>query len=99
MLNGLLPCGLVYVAGAASTAVGAVWPGVGYMAAFGAGTFPLMLAISISGKLMPFSLRLKLQKAIPVSILIVGILLILRGLSLDVPYLSPDLNGSPSCHK
>ena len=72
------------------------------MAAFGAGTFPMMLAISLSGKLVPFSLRLKLQKAIPVSVFILATLLILRGLSLGIPYVSPVLaaDGSMSCcHK
>jgi len=97
LLNGLLPCGLVYVAGAGATATGDLPAAVGYMAAFGAGTLPVMLAIGLSARLVPFSLRLKLQKAIPVSVFVLAALLILRGMSLGVPYLSPDLAGGGSC--
>jgi sulfite exporter TauE/SafE len=102
LLNGLLPCGLVYVAGAGATATSGVLSGAIYMAAFGAGTVPMMLAISLSGKLVPFSLRLKLQKAVPVSIFLLAALLILRGMSLGIPYVSPVLSsdgGMSCCHK
>lgn len=98
LLNGLLPCGLVYVACAGATTTGGVLSGAQYMAAFGAGTVPLMLAIGLSGKLIPFPLRLKLRKAIPVSICLLAALLILRGMGLGIPYLSPDLStGSGEC--
>lgn len=93
MLNGLLPCGLVYVAGAGATATGGIASSVFYMAAFGSGTVPLMLAIGMSGKLIPFSLRLRLARAIPVSVFLLAMLLILRGMSLGIPYLSPNLSA------
>ncbi|HWQ91002.1 MAG TPA: sulfite exporter TauE/SafE family protein [Clostridia bacterium] len=101
LLNGLLPCGLVYVAAAASLATGNVFSGAIYMAVFGAGTLPMMAAISLSGKLVPTSLRLQLTKAIPFSVLLVATLLILRGLSLGIPYVSPDLTGNAAdcCHE
>ena len=101
LLNGLLPCGLVYVACAGAAATGGILAGASYMAAFGAGTVPMMLAISLSGKLVPTSLRLKLRKAIPVCVFLLGILLILRGMSLGIPYLSPDMSagGASCCHK
>lgn len=101
LLNGLLPCGLVYVACAGATATGGILSGMRYMAAFGAGTVPLMLAIGLSGKLIPFPLRLKLRKAIPVSICLLAALLILRGMGLGIPYLSPDLSagGAECCHR
>jgi uncharacterized protein len=101
LLNGLLPCGLVYAACAGATATGSVRAGVEYMAAFGAGTVPMMLALSLSGNLVPISLRLRLRKAIPVCLFLLGTLLILRGMSLGIPYLSPNLSGGrPSCcHK
>ena len=73
--------------------------GAAYMASFGAGTVPLMLTLGLSGKLVPLSLRLKLHAAIPVSILLLGLLLILRGMSLGIPYLSPDLAAGNCCHK
>ena len=91
MLNGLLPCGLVYVALAGAVARGTVWSGVGYMAAFGLGTMPMMLALSLSGKLFPPALRWKLHRAIPYAVCLLAGLLILRGMSLGIPYVSPDL--------
>jgi sulfite exporter TauE/SafE len=71
------------------------------MTAFGIGTVPMMLSISLSGKLVPTSLRLKLVKTIPVCVFLLGTLLILRGMSLGIPYLSPDMSGSGAtcCHK
>jgi sulfite exporter TauE/SafE len=101
LLNGLLPCGLVYVACAGAAAAGGVLAGAQYMAVFGAGTVPMMLAISLSGRLVPHSLRLSLRRAIPVCVFLLATLLILRGMSLGIPYLSPDMSsGAPSCcHK
>ena len=99
LLNGLLPCGLVYVAAAGATATGHILNGAIYMAAFGAGTLPMMLAIGLGGKLVPLSFRLKLRAAIPVSVFLLGTLLILRGMSLGIPYVSPDLVAGSCCHK
>jgi uncharacterized protein len=101
LLNGLLPCGLVYVACAGAAATGGTLAGAAYMSAFGIGTLPMMLAISLSGKLVPPSLRLKLVKTIPVCVFLLATLLILRGMSLGFPYLSPDMSGGGAscCHK
>ncbi len=98
LLNGLLPCGLVYVACAGATATGGILSGAGYMILFGAGTVPMMLAISLSRKLVPIGLRLKLLRAVPVSVALLAALLILRGLSLGIPYVSPDLAAGACCH-
>jgi len=101
LLNGLLPCGLVYVACAGATNTGSVMAGTQYMAAFGVGTIPMLLTIGLSGKLIPWSLRLQLRKAIPVSVFLLACLLILRGMSLGIPYVSPDLSAGAAacCHK
>lgn len=101
-LNGLLPCGLVYVACAGATATGSLPGAVGYMALFGLGTLPVMLGISLSGHLLPASFRLQLARLIPAGVVLVATLLILRGLSLGIPYVSPDLSAGPTgdcaCH-
>jgi sulfite exporter TauE/SafE len=98
MLNGLLPCGLVYVAVAGAVARGTIAGGILYMALFGVGTMPMMLGISLSGKLFPAAVRFRLRNAIPLGVCVLAGLLILRGLSLGIPYVSPDLNsGAPSC--
>jgi hypothetical protein len=100
LLNGLLPCGLVYVAATGATASGSVLAGVAYMAVFGLGTVPMMLAIGLSRNLVPFALRLKLQRTVPVSVFLLAALLILRGMSLGIPHLSPNLAAPESCcHK
>jgi uncharacterized protein len=98
LLNGLLPCGLVYVAMAGAVSRGGLLAGAGYMVAFGLGTLPMMGAMSLSGKLFPISVRLRLRRVIPVGVCLLAALLILRGLSLGIPYLSPDLSsGTPAC--
>lgn len=105
LLNGLLPCGLVYVACAGATATGGMLSGVEYMLAFGLGTLPMMLAISLVGTKLQFALRFKVQRLIPASLAIVGLLLLLRGMALGIPYVSPKLPAQPSasaagcCHQ
>ena len=97
-LNGLLPCGLVYVAMAGAVSRGTLASGILFMAAFGLGTTPTLLAISLCGKILPMNLRLKLRAAIPVGVCTLAALLILRGLSLGIPYVSPVLSGvHPGC--
>ncbi|MDI6401515.1 sulfite exporter TauE/SafE family protein [Balneolaceae bacterium ANBcel3] len=98
IVNGFLPCGLVYVALAAALSTGRISYGMGYMALFGLGTLPVMTMMALSPGFLKGSWQLKLQKAIPWLALFVGILLILRGLSLGIPFISPDLSGGGSCH-
>jgi sulfite exporter TauE/SafE len=101
-LNGLLPCGLVYVACAGAVALGGLFAGVAYMTAFGLGTLPLMLGIGLAGKNLQLAIRGRFQRLIPICVLMLGLLLILRGMSLGIPYVSPDLKASYSaarcCH-
>ena len=96
MLNGLLPCGLVYVASAGAAATGQTWHGGVYMLAFGLGTVPLMAAIGLSSRLIPVAVRGRLQKLVPLSIFLVATLLILRGLALGIPG-SPSADGLAAC--
>lgn len=97
-LNGLLPCGLVYAACAGAVATGGFLSGAEYMTAFGLGTVPMMLGIGLVGQKLQFTLRFKLQRLIPASLILVAAMLILRGLSLGIPYLSPELAVGGSCH-
>lgn len=102
LVNGLLPCGLVYVACAAATSTGDVLSGMRYMIAFGLGTLPMLLAISLLRTKLSFALRFRVQRLMPVSLMIVGMLLLLRGMALGIPYVSPKLPAQPnatfSCH-
>ena len=94
IVNGLLPCGLVYIALAASIAGGSLKSGVLYMLVFGLGTFPVMLLLSLAGNIISPSLRLKIYKMVPAFVVVLGVLFILRGLNLGIPYLSPELGSS-----
>lgn len=89
LLNGLLPCGPVYAAIAAAIATGSVIYGTAFMFLFGLGTIPIMMTLSLIGHKISTSLRKKLSKLIPVTIVIIGALFILRGLGLGIPFLSP----------
>lgn len=88
-LNGFLPCGLVYMALFGAVAMGNPAEGSLYMILFGLGTIPLMTtAIYFSG-LLKGVMRHKVQRLIPVFVIIIGVLFILRGLGLGIPYVSP----------
>ena len=89
MLNGLLPCGLVYMAIAGAIGMGGVVEGSLYMILFGLGTIPMLLGISLAGNVLSLTVRKKINQLIPVMVVVVGILFVLRGLSLGIPYLSP----------
>jgi sulfite exporter TauE/SafE len=89
-LNGLLPCGMVYVALTSALATQSVVQGGMIMAFFGLGTMPALIMVAIGGQYMGRAVRTKLQSLLPVFIFSMGILLILRGLNLGIPYLSPQ---------
>lgn len=89
LLNGILPCGLVYVALAGAINTGDAFVAAVYMALFGAGTIPMMLSVTLAGKIISQRLRFFINKLTPYLIVMLGILFILRGLSLGIPYLSP----------
>ncbi len=91
LLNGLLPCGLVYVAMAAALATTDTLNGTLLMFAFGLGTIPVMAAMMAFGHLISFNFRYKLKRAVPVFVGIMAVILILRGMNLGIPYLSPKL--------
>ena len=90
LLNGFLPCGMVYVVIFGATAMQSVSLGVFYMILFGIGTIPMLTAVVYASNIMSFSLRGKIQKAIPVIAVLIGMLFIIRGLGLDIPYISPS---------
>lgn len=96
VLNGLLPCGLVYLALAGALSVPDLGGSAAYMALFGLGTLPLMLALSLTGQLVPLRWRGRLRRAVPVVATAMALLFIVRGLGLGIPYLSPQLTPTPA---
>ncbi len=89
--NGLLPCGMVYIALAATLSLPQISQSVAFMALFGAGTLPAMMLVGYAGQLIKPGLRRSLQKAVPMFIALMGAVLILRGLNLGIPFISPEL--------
>jgi sulfite exporter TauE/SafE len=98
MLNGLLPCGLVYAALFAALSIVSFLGGAYYMFFFGLGTIPIMLGFGVFFKFITTSFRSKLTKTIPYFLILVAILLILRGLNLGIPYVSPKIDNSGKMH-
>ena len=91
VLNGLLPCAMVYIALAGAIAEGDMLGGMSFMMFFGLGTMPMMYTATILGSFVTVKLRNKLQKAIPYMVFIIGVLFILRGMNLGIHYLSPHI--------
>ncbi|MCB2376261.1 sulfite exporter TauE/SafE family protein [Hymenobacter sp. BT635] len=91
LLNGLLPCGLVYLALAGALSAPGVAGAAAYMACFGLGTLPLMLGLSLTGRLVPLRWRTRMRQAVPYAASVLAVLFIVRGLGLGIPYLSPQL--------
>ncbi len=93
ILNGFLPCGLVYVALAVAVTSGGLVDSVIYMALFGVGTTPVMFATALAGKLVGVGIRRWLVRLLPIGLLILGTLLLLRGMSLGIPYIRGKTGG------
>jgi len=85
IVNGFLPCGLVYLAIAGALSLGNIWGGMGFMMFFGLGTFPAMLGVTIGYKVFAPSWRASLRKLYPVIMLTMGVYLIYRGLMSKLP--------------
>jgi sulfite exporter TauE/SafE len=103
LLNGFLPCGMVYVALFGAIAMQSPSLGILYMVLFGLGTVPMMSSIVYLNSFLTISIRNKIQKAISYVAVFIGIVFILRGLGLGIPYISPSnmslfVQQQPNCH-
>ena len=103
-LNGFLPCGMVYIALVGAVAMTNSTTSALYMALYGLGTVPLLSVLLYVKDAFSSRFRNRLQKAIPVFVVILGALFIFRGLGLGIPYISPEegslfLSSNPMyCH-
>lgn len=103
LLNGLLPCGLVYMAVFGSIAISGLLESSLYMAFFGLGTIPLMSVVIYAKEWLNSVLKFNPRRLIPIAIAVIGILFILRGLGLGIPYVSPkpaksQVTSTMECH-
>lgn len=104
MLNGMLPCGLVYMALAMAVASPSLQQAILSMYAFGLGTLPMLVSIIVLRRKFSFVQKASFKKYIPLAFFAMGALLLLRGANLGIPYLSPkmEMKGnaveSSCCH-
>lgn len=102
LLNGVLPCGMVYLALAGAWATGSALEGSLFMGLFGLGTIPAMAILSYFGSMVSLAVRRRMRALFPVMMGLMAALLIVRGLNLGIPFLSPEAPGSASqtvsCH-
>jgi len=94
IVNGILPCGFVYIGLSGALASGEFTTGALYMLMFGLGTFPLMFGISIFGNFIGLNFRKFIRKLIPAFAVILAVLFILRGLELGIPFISPSMKSN-----
>jgi sulfite exporter TauE/SafE len=99
VLNGLLPCGMVYIAIAGALTNATLLNSILFMAFFGLATIPFMFGISYVGQLISLNARNFIRKVQPAIIAITAVLLILRGLNLGTNYISPKLNEQRSVNE
>lgn len=92
-LNGLLPCGFVYVALIASLVTQSALYGALFMLLFGLGTFPMMFSISLLGQVINQKFRQQVNRLTPAFAIIFACFFILRGLNLGIPFISPQINN------
>lgn len=100
LINGLLPCGLVYLGIAGAIATGHFIHGAQFMFYFGVGTIPIMYAVAFLGQFITLKYRNHIRHAMPIVVSIMAVMLIIRGLNLGIPYLSPEFekeNNKISC--
>jgi sulfite exporter TauE/SafE len=96
MLNGLLPCGLVYGALIASLGTGSSWGTILFMTGFGLGTSPALMGVSLGKFMLSPKWLPKFKGLLPYWYLIMAILFFLRGANLGIPFLSPKFNSHPT---
>lgn len=101
LLNGFLPCGLVYMAIVGAFTMGHLWSSIRYMCYFGLGTIPLMMVTAFAGQLVSLSLRNRLKKMYPAFLVSLALLFIFRGMQFDVPAdfsFWEMMRNVPMCH-
>jgi sulfite exporter TauE/SafE len=80
--NGLLPCGLVYAAATAAAGLGSALTGALMMAAFGAGTTPLLAGVGASAAALGARFPPRWRRAAPAALVAIAALIAVRGLAM-----------------
>lgn len=91
ILNGLLPCGMIFIGLTNALVQATPLQGGLAMVFFGLGTLPMMFLVVFFASKISANWRLKFSKTVPYLMTIIGILVILRGMNLGIPYISPEI--------
>lgn len=94
VVNGLLPCGLVYAFVALAASSGSLWRGAATMALFGLGTIPVMILVGMGGVVLSLALRQRILTLAAWCVMVMGVLSIVRGLGFAQ---IPDVLVGPGC--
>jgi sulfite exporter TauE/SafE len=94
LLNGFLPCGFVYIALIGAVNTPSPLTAAQFMLCFGIGTLPLMLIATIGSGFVGPLVRRRINSAMPYLMLCLGCWFVLRGMNLNIPYLSPEKQQS-----
>lgn len=99
LLNGLLPCGMIYIALASALNAESPMGGAMFMLLFGAGTLPLLFGFTLVASWGKGKIKLNFNKWLPVLFVLMGLWFLLRGANLDIPILSPVIypEGALNC--
>ena len=101
VVNGFLPCGLVYMAIVGAVSMGDLFGSAFYMLLFGLGTIPLMLLTAVAGQMASIKLRNSIKKLFPIFVAALALLLIYRGIRFDLPEdfsFWAMMQNMPMCH-
>lgn len=99
LLNGFLPCGFVYLGLATAVNTNSALQSTLFMFVFGIGTLPLMFASMVGINFAKPAIRNQINKILPILTIFLGLWFILRGLNLNIPYLSPEITSTTViCH-
>lgn len=85
LLTTLLPCGWLYVFVAAAAGTGTPWTGMAVMAAFWAGTLPMLVALGVVAQRAMGPLRRRLPIATAAVVMVLGLLTIAGRVPLHAP--------------
>lgn len=97
-LNGLLPCGMIFIAISTALLAENSIGSAAVMASFGLGTLPGMLLVGFFAQQISGPIRANMSKVFPYIMTVVGVLVILRGANLGIPYISPKIEQTNSTY-
>lgn len=98
MINGFLPCGLVYGALLASMGFGSFSGSILFMFGFGIATAPMLLLITLGKRAIAQKMGAISHKILPFWLLFMAIIFLLRGANLGIPFLSPKMKSPVQKH-